>query len=139
MSSELVSKQPSSMISALLSVLSGMDSFKHFIGSLRISHHAHQSFSPFTHLPPFQLPPQQRKNLVVEAVEYHSVSHSVAFLSTLCLQVFIAMTCWSSFCYTFNTGSSLGQLSDPIYHPVSWRSCGFGSVGPAALCTPEVY
>ena len=51
--------------------------------------------SPSSHTcsPPLQPPPKQRKkNLIVEAVVYHSVSHNVPTL--FCLQMFIAITCW---------------------------------------------
>jgi hypothetical protein len=43
----------------------------------------------------------------------------------------------SDFCYTINTGTSLDILL--LLFPMSWRSCSFGSVGPAPSCTPSVH
>ena len=44
----------------------------------------------------------------------------------------------SGFCYTINTGSSLGLLSDILLLPCVWSSCGFGSEGQALLSVSAV-
>ena len=56
-------------------------------------------------------------------------------LSTrLYLQMFIAVSHWS-----INTGSSWDFSQVSCCSPVSWRSCGFGSAGPAASCVLVVH
>jgi hypothetical protein len=42
----------------------------------------------------------------------------------------------SGYCYSINTGTSLGLLLDILCCPVSWRSGSFGSVGLVLSCTP---
>jgi hypothetical protein len=54
-------------------------------------------------------------------------------LSTLlCLPMFLAMTCCSGFCYTINTGTSLGWNS-------SWILYACLSVGLDPSCAPAVH
>ena len=69
-------------------------------------------------------PIEREKNLIVEAVVCHSVStvfpfvHILFLVFVFCLQIFITITCWSgmrnvsTFCYSVNTGTSLGLLLD---------------------------
>ena len=59
--------------------------------------------------------------------------------------MFIAVSHWSGmrplacFCYSSNTGSSLGLLSDILLLPCVMESCSVGSVGSAPSCTPSVH
>jgi hypothetical protein len=45
----------------------------------------------------------------------------------------------SGFCYTINTGSSLGLLCDILLLPCVMEILQLGSVGQAPLCAPTVY
>lgn len=70
---------------------------------------------PLSLPPPFH--PTEEKNLVVETVVCHSVSHTMSFCPLFffffCLQMYEA----SRFCYSVNTGTSLGILSDSLFLP----------------------
>lgn len=124
MRSELISKQPSSMISALLSVLSGMDSFKHFIDSLRISHHAHQSLSPLNHLPPFQPPPQQRKKSccgscrVSQCVPQCSLFVHTLFASVYCDDLLVCLLL--HYQYQIFSGTAVRSHLSPCVMEILW-------------------
>jgi hypothetical protein len=86
------------------------------------THSPSPSPSPPVHSPPLQLPPKQReKNLIVEAVVYHSVSHTIYTLwsTLLCLQMFIAITrsVLRPLASAISTGTLLGLLSNILLLP----------------------
>jgi hypothetical protein len=98
-------------------------------------------YLPFTLATSF--PNRGGKYLVVEAVVCSTVFHSISFC--LCfLQMFIAMSHWSSMRPLASATPSIlephwDSSSLSCWCPVSWRSCSFGSVGPAPSHTPAVY
>ena len=100
---------------------------------------------PSTCLSPLQPPSPTGggKYLVVEAVVCSTVFHSISFC--LCfLQMFIAMSHWSSMRPLASATPSIlephwDSSSLSCWCPVSWRSCSFGSVGPAPSHTPAVH
>lgn len=98
--------------------------------------------SPCTCPPPLQ-PPLWKKKLIVEAVVCHSLYtiDSFVYISLLASVHCSESLVWleaSGFCYTSNTGSSLGLLLDILLMSCAWRSYSFGSAGPAPLHAPAV-
>lgn len=88
-------------------------------------------------------PTTEGKN-IVEGVVSHCVPQYTYLAILSCLQMFIAMACWSGLRpLASSTLSILEPLQDSsqmfCYCPVTWRSCGFRSVGPATSCTPAVH
>lgn len=87
--------------------------------------------------PPFQTPCQQRKKRSHGSCSMSQCvpEHTLLF-TLLCLQIFIAMTCWSC---TKPLASATLLTLEPHWDssqiswccPMSWRSCSFGSIGPA--------
>lgn len=69
--------------------------------------------------------------------ESHSLPSSPYIFTCECsLQWVIHLVQASGFCYTIDTGLSLGLPLDILLYPVSWRSCSFGSAGAAPSCAP---
>ena len=84
---------------------------------------------------------KHRKHLSVEAIARHRVSYSLPFCPHIFfLQKFIAVSPWSdlrSLASRLDPHLDCSQLS--CCCPVSWRSCNFGSAGPALLHTPPFH
>ena len=96
-------------------------------------------------LPPSALetsPAQQRTNNCGHCSTFHCALQSTLSSTHLCLLMFIAMT-WSDLRSLASATLSIlephwDSSRIPCCCPVSWRSCSFGSVGPAS-CTPAVH
>jgi hypothetical protein len=76
--------------------------------------------SPSLRIYPHPCNPPKEKNLLVEAVVCHSVSHSHPFVHTSLLENVHcngSLVCFeaSGFCYTINTGSSPGLSSESVF------------------------
>lgn len=104
--------------------------------------------SPLLQIHPSAMPPpirfkrkeknretKKKKNFIVVAVVWH-MSHTVHYLvhfpllsSTHCKESLLWFEA-SGFCFSINTGPSLGILLDILLLLVPWRCCRFGSVGP---------
>ena len=80
----------------------------------------------------------------MKPVVCHSVSHSVPFVHSSvlanvhCNKLLVCFKA-SRFCYTINTESLPGLFLDVLLLPISWRSCSFGSLGPAPSPAPAVH
>lgn len=105
--------------------------------------HANPTHRPLTSYPPSTLTHNRKKNLMVETVVCHRVSHSIPFCP-FCLQMFIAMSHWSSRSPLASATPSIlephwGSSRISCHCPVSSRSCSFGSVGLEPSHTPAVH
>lgn len=110
------------------------------------------SLLPHVCPPPSQLHTKEKKKketsqllcLTMKPVVCHSVSHSVPFVHSSvlanvhCNKLLVCFKA-SRFCYTINTESLPGLFLDVLLLPISWRSCSFGSLGPAPSPAPAVH
>jgi hypothetical protein len=124
-------------------------SYKNFIDSLSISHHAPQSIHCFISSPlcPWNFLPRRKENKKpshhsgCSVMACHTVNHFVptALLVNGHWSDSVVWFMVSGFCSTINTGSSPGLFSDIMLLPCVMETCNFGSKEPVSSHVPEVH